>query len=109
MSGKTARRKRAQLRRKAVPTIDELSVPSTDAKLIYADLMLELMAECGIDETTCTTEEIHRVIAECSDLFLDVYDDYLTEVLYDGDHRAVENDLMFSKASGGMLPILMGM
>lgn len=104
MSGKTARRKRAALGIKK----EKSMVTVHDAKRIYADVMLELMAEVGIDQRTCTKEQIESVIRECSDQYMETYDDYLVEVLYDGDRTAVEIDLVASQVMG-MTPMLMGM
>ena len=102
MSGKTARmaRQRQGLKR-------QKKCPVKDAKRIYANVILELMAECGINEHTSTKDEIELAIAECSDEFLPIYDEYLTDILYDGDRDAVEFDLAMSKLTG-KLPILLG-
>lgn len=106
MSGKTARRNRAKATKKPKVTVPKVTV--YDAEKVYTDVVLELMSECGIDETTCTNAEIKATMRKCSDFYLETYDDYLISVLYDGDRMAAKNDLAFIRACGGMPPILMG-
>lgn len=100
MSGKTARRKRAKAGKKAAP------VTLKDAKRLYADIMIDLMAECGIDDG-CTVEQINGAMSECADAFLETYDEYLTEVIYGGDEDAAKLDLLMLSLNG-TAPILLG-
>lgn len=102
MSGKTARRARAKLGKKKAQRL-----VTYDTKRIFADIMLELMNEYGINQANCTNEEIMKTIAMCSDVYMETYDDYLCEVLYGGDMSAVETDLMFL-GTVGTAPILFG-
>ena len=102
MSGRTARRRRAKAGKKAE------QVTLKDAKRLYADIMIDLMVECGIDKDSCTMEQIKDAIGECSDVFLETYDEYLTEVIYDGNADAARLDLIML-STNGTAPILFGM
>ena len=102
MSGRTARRRRAESREKVAP------VTLKDAKRLYADVMVDLMAECGIDRDTCAKEQMEDAIRECSDVFLETYDEYLTEVIYGGDKGAARLDLLMLSLNG-TAPIMMGL
>lgn len=100
MSGRTARRRRAKAGKKVAP------VTLKDAKRLYADVMIDLMAECGIDDR-CTVEQIDGAMRECADAFLETYDEYLTEVIYGGDEDAARLDLLMLSLNG-TAPILLG-
>ena len=102
MSGRTARRARAERRKGREKTV------SYDAKRIYADIMLELMDEAGINQANCTNDEIMQTISACSDVYMETYDEYLCEVLYDGCRAAAETDAMFLETAG-IAPILLNM
>lgn len=93
--------RRARVGKKASP------VTLKDAKRLYADIMIDLMVECGIDKDACTKEQIEEAISECSDVFLETYDEYLTEVIYDGNADAAELDLIMLSVNG-TAPILFG-
>ncbi len=95
MSGKTARRARKADGRRKAP-----HYKAYDAKLIYANLMLEMMAAQGISERTHTKQEIDDTIAACCNVFNDVYDEYLVEILYDGDRDTAELDALTMAVSG---------
>lgn len=95
MSGKTARRARKAKGSKKAPRYK-----TYDAKLIYANLMLEMMAAQGISERTHSKEEIDDTIKACCDVFNDVYDEYLVDVLYDGDRDTAEAEAELAVVTG---------